>query len=251
MDVKKNTARQIARIWIAISIAAIVLIFLPGIVGMDGFKGGYALSLLSGFLAIVGVIAAIIFYQLARRIDSLTRDENILAHWTYSPQQWHSYTEREFVEDSAEKRNLFFMISIISVIVGIGLWIGYQSDGLVIAYIITGIIVMVGITALITGWYNHYQNMKQVGEAFITRDGASLNRQIHIWKGIGTRLESIVYEDQKQPMAVIKIEYSGRAKTQRSSYTARIPVPPGMEASARKVVIEIAASHLKGRHTSD
>jgi hypothetical protein len=246
VDLKHNIARRTARIWIAISLAATVLIFVPVIVGMDGFKGGYALSFLAGFLAIVGIVAAIIYFQLAKRIDNLTREENILAHWTYSPEQWQEYTEHEFIEDSTEKRNLFFVISGISVIVGMGLWLAFRVDGLLIACIIAGIILMVGITALITGWYNHYQNRKQVGEAFITRDGANLNRQIHIWKGIGTRLENIVYEDPKQSMALIKIEYSARGKTQRNCYTARIPVPPGQEETARKAVIEIASCHLKG-----
>jgi hypothetical protein len=251
MDVRHNTARQIARIWIAISLAAIVLIFVPGIAGMDGLKGGYALSFLAAFLAILGIVAVIMFYQLAKRIDSLTKAENILAHWTYPTQLWKEYTKLEFAEDSTDKRNLFLLISVTAIVVGLGLWMGLRSDGVVIAYIITGIIFMVGITAMLTGWYNYHQNRKQVGEALITRDGASLNRQIHIWKGLGTRLEHISYEDTKWPIPIIKIEYSAPAKTQRNSYTARIPVPPGQEETARKVVLEIAAAHLKASRIRD
>jgi hypothetical protein len=70
-----------------ISFACIGIILL-GIIGMDGFKGGYALSFFGGFVEIIGIISGIMFGRMARLQDQLLRKENILAHWTYSADEW-------------------------------------------------------------------------------------------------------------------------------------------------------------------
>jgi hypothetical protein len=82
-----------------------------------------------------------------------------------------------------------------------------------------------------------------VGEVIIALDGVYLNRQLHVWKGIGTKLEEIVFESETQPR--IRVEYSAPNRGSRNFYTARIPVPPGQEEAAQKIVQDIAEAHLK------
>jgi hypothetical protein len=245
MNIEHNPPRRTAFIWLGIMLIGIIGIFLPSIIGMDGFNGGFALACLGGFIAMIGLIAAVIYFRLGTSLDRITNKENVLAYWRYSPEEWKQYTEIEHKEDATGRRNLFFLVAVISVIVGVIFWAMVRDNPLIIIMIILGIIAITGLTAWLTGLANYLNNKKRVGEVYIALDGAYLNRQLHVWKGIGNLLEEIVFEDQIRAQPRIRIEYSSPSNTGRNSYTARIPVPPGQEGLAREVVAKIAAVHLK------
>jgi len=63
----KNESRTIAIIFTALLFGFIFLIFLPPIIGLEGMDGGFAVSLVSLFLAISSLIVAIIYFQLAQK----------------------------------------------------------------------------------------------------------------------------------------------------------------------------------------
>jgi hypothetical protein len=247
MNLKNNPTRRTALVWTGITATGIFIIFLPGIIGMDGFNGGFALAFGGGFVAILGFIAAIIYFRLATRLDRITRKEDILAHWTYSPGEWKTYTEEEHKEDAADKKGVFIMVMIISVIVGIVFWLVVRDNPLLIAGIILGIIAVTGIAAFTSSWTTYLNNKRRHGEAFIHLDGVYLNRQLHIWKGIGTRLEGAVYEDDGTSLPRIRFDYSAPGRSERYYYSARIPVPPGEEESAKRILSQIAAAHLPAK----
>ena len=222
----------------------IIIIFIPGIIGLDGFDGGFALSFLGGFVAIIGIIAAIIYARLAGALDRIIKGENILAHWTYTPEQWKEYTEKEQTEDKVGRKGLFIMIAVISIIVGIGFYAVVRDHPVLIAGIILGIIAIAGLSAYFSGLANYRRNKKYLGEAYIALDGVYLNRQLHIWKGIGNRLEDVTYEDPYGPSPRLKFDYSSPGRGDRYYYTARVPIPLGQEEIAHKIVADIAAANL-------
>jgi hypothetical protein len=247
MNVKNNPPRRTALIWMGILIVGIIVIFLPTIIGLDGFAGGYALSTGGLFVAIFGMVGMIVYLRLASKLDRITRDENVLAHWTYASEDWRQYTEREHKEDATGKRSLFFLVAGISVIVGVIFYAIVQDDLLLIAMIILGIIVIVGLAAYLSTLASYLHNKKYLGETFLALDGVYLNRQPHIWKGLGNKLEEIVYDDDKGISPRIIITYSSPGTYNNNSYTVRIPVPPGQEAVAQGIVKQIADSNLTKR----
>jgi hypothetical protein len=244
MNIKHNPSRRTALIWGAIMIVGFFVMFLPPIIGLDGFDGGFALSILGGFIAMVAIIAMVIYLKLANILDRITKKENVLAHWEYTPEQWKVYTEREHEEDATDRRNLFFMVAVIALIVGIVMMILVRENYLVITCIILGIIAITGIAAWSSTLANYMNNKRRLGEVYIALDGVYLNRQVHVWKGIGNILEEIAFEedDHKQPR--IRIEYSSPGRDSRNFYTARVPVPPGQEELAQRIVADISAAHL-------
>ena len=244
MNIKHNPPRRTALIWGGIMIVGLFVIFLPGVIGLDGFNGGFALSTLGGFIAMIAIVAMVIYLQMAGILDRITKKEHVLAHWQYTPEEWKIYTEKEHEEDATGRRNLFFMVAVIALIVGIVFMLVKRENYLVIAFIIVGIIVITGITAWASGVANYQNNKKHLGEAYIALDGVYLNRQLHIWKGIGNKLEGIVYEVEDGGQPRIKIDYSSPGRGSRNFYTARVPVPPGQEELAQKVVADITAAHL-------
>jgi hypothetical protein len=245
MEIKENPPKRTAFIWLGIAIAGIIIIFLPAMIGLDGFDGGFALSAGGLMVAITGFIAAGIYFKLARNVDSIMRNVDVLAYWTYSPEEWKQYTEEEHKEDAAAKRGLFFLIAIISVIVGIIMAIAIGENFHIIAFIILGIIAVAGLSAFFSTIASYRYNKKHHGEVYITPDGAYFNRQMHIWKGMGNQLEEIILDNDGTGLTRLNITYSALAAYKRNSYTIRIPVPPGQEETAEKIVRQIAETHLQ------
>ncbi|MDD4923641.1 MAG: hypothetical protein PHF74_02240 [Dehalococcoidales bacterium] len=245
MEIKENPPKRTAFIWLGIAIAGIIIIFLPGIIGLDGFDGGFALSAGGLMVAITGFVAAAIYFRLARNVDSIMRNVDVLAYWTYTPEQWRQYTEEEHKEDAAAKRGLFMLIAIIAVIVGIIMAIAIRENFHIIALIILGIIAVAGLSAFFSTIASYRYNKKHHGEVYITPDGAYFNRQMHIWKGIGNQLEEISLDDDGTGLNRLIITYSALAAYKRNSYTIRIPVPPGEEETAKKIVKQIGHTNLE------
>jgi hypothetical protein len=246
LNIKNNPPRRTALIWVGIMVVGLFIIFLPGIIGLDGFDGGFALSILGGFIAMVAIIAMVIYFQMAGILDRITKKENILAYWKYTPEEWKQYTEQEHKEDTTDRRNLFFLIAVISIFVGIIFWFMVRNNLLVITCLVLGIIAITGIAAWASGLANYRNNRRRLGEVYVALDGAYFNRQLHVWKGIGNKLEDINLENDYKQHSRIKIDYSSPGKDSRSFYSVRIPVPPGQEEIAKKIVADIAeAHHLK------
>jgi hypothetical protein len=234
----ENPNRRIAAACSVIILVGIVMIFIPGASGMDGMQGGYALSFFGIFVAIVGLIAVIMFARMAVLQDRVLQPDNILAHWQYSSEEWRQYIEKEHGEDKKDKSNLFYLIAGISVVVGIVMWFIYPDSRLVTFLTILGIIVVIGITAFLSINSVYRWNKKHSGEIYIARDGAYFSGRFHIWKGLGTRLDSIRYEEAaNQPRIVVK--YSSPNFLTGNSYNVRIPVPPGQTEAVTKIVSQI------------
>jgi hypothetical protein len=244
MSIKHNNYRRTAYVWFGVIALGVFVFFLPGIIGLEGFDGGFALSVGGGFITMIGIIAGVIYAKLANALDRIVKPENLLAHWTYTQEQWKEYTELEHKEDAEAKKGLFILVAVISVIVGVIFAIFERENPMLIFFIILGIIALVGITALLTSFANYANNKRRLGETFLALDGVYLNRQLHTWKGIGNSLEEAVLEAGEKGHPRVRFEYSSPGRTGRNFYTARIPVPPGDEDNAREVVARIIAAHL-------
>lgn len=244
MEINNNPPRRTALIWSGIILIGIFVFFIPSLTGMDGFNGGFALSCLGGFIAMIGIIAAVIYFRMATILDKITKKENILVHWQYAPDQWKSYTEQEHKEDTGARRGLFIMITVISAVICLVFAIVEHDDYYIFIFIFLGIVAITGLTAFLSGLTNYLNNKARIGEVYIALDGLYLNRQMHIWKGVGNLLEGIEFEEEYRAQPRIQVHYSSPGRGSRNFYSARIPVPPGQEEVARKIVAEIAAAHL-------
>ena len=85
---KDNPERRAASVLLIITAVAILAIFAPFIFGMDGTKGGFAISFLALVVAMSCIIAAIVFMNRVAALDRLFVDANLSAHWSCSPEDW-------------------------------------------------------------------------------------------------------------------------------------------------------------------
>lgn len=75
-----NPQRRTAMVALFIAIIAGVMIFIPELIGIDGFEGGFAISFFSLFILIMAVITSVMYFGYARRVDTILRGEGLLAH---------------------------------------------------------------------------------------------------------------------------------------------------------------------------
>jgi len=107
MKINNNPPLQTTIAWAIITLLSIFGIFAPQVFGIGGMNSGYAISFVCIFLVIIGIIVIIIYSGRARLLNSILNDKGVLAHWKYSPEEWKTYTEKEYKEEKAMKKGLF------------------------------------------------------------------------------------------------------------------------------------------------
>lgn len=228
-----NPQRRTAVICWIVTALFVFAIFAPSIFGIDGMNGGYAMSFLSLVAAITSLVVAIMYQGRAAALDRILKGENLLAHWKYTPAEWQSYAEKEYAREKREKRSLFYLVAVISLVVGIGFTIAQPDGGWAVLLVLGGLVVLIAFVAFSTTRYNYWMNKKYRGEAYITPDGVYLNRMLHLFRGWGASLEDVSYNEKEKFLA---FQYSTPNRNGRSDYTLRVPVPAGKEEEARHVL---------------
>jgi hypothetical protein len=233
-NIKDNPPLQTITAWAIITALAFFGIFAPSLFGIDGFKGGYAISFVSFFTVICGIIVIVIYSGRARAVSRILKGDNILAHWTYDPHEWNEYAEKQYAEEKKEKRVLFYVIAAWALFFGILFFLLDNESGIWVLASMLALIAVIAFTAWFTAWYNHRQNKKYLGETYITLDSVYINRQLHTWRGLGAKLETVDL-DKHKTHAMLTLVYSAPTRTGFQNYTVRIPVPGGKEAEAEQI----------------
>jgi len=235
MNIKNNPPLQTTVAWVIITILSICGIFAPGIFGIEGMNGGFAISFVCIFLVIIGIIVIIIYSGRARLLRRILSGENLLAHWKYSHDEWQTYTEKEYKEEKAMKRGLFIMISVIALLTGIIFFLADHEGGLWVLVAMAALVAIIAFTAWFTSWYNYRQNKKYLGETYIAENAIYINRQLHTWQGLGARLDSVNLTDGKSQQ-LLRFVYSAPTRTGMQEYQVNVPVPAGREEEAGKIL---------------
>ncbi len=216
------------------------MIFVPEAVGIDGFSGGFAISLVSIVVAITAVVVGIMYSGWAAQVSKISRGEGVLAHWIYPPEFWAQYAHTEYSEEISEKRGLFIIISGFALFFGALFWGLDEEAGLVVFLVMLCLIGLCAFAWRFTAWSNCRQNRRLgIKEVYLTKDGVYLNRKLFTWHGWLTRFESATL-NKNGDLTLIVFKYTGyggRAGAQ--TYLTRVPVPFGQEGIAQNVVTQI------------
>jgi hypothetical protein len=118
---------------------------------------------------------------------------------------------------------------------GIVFFLADNENGIWVLAVMLALIAVIAFTAWFTSWYNHRQNQKYLGETYITGDAVYVNRQLHTWRGLGARLDSVDL-NLGASQSLLQFVYSAPTRTGMQEYTVRIPVPKGKEEAAGKIL---------------
>ena len=218
-----------------ITVVAFIMIFVPGLLGIDGFSGGFAISFVSVFGGIIGLIVVFVYNGLASRLDRVLRGEGVLAKWSYTSEMWREYTETEFGLEKAEAMPKFYLVGGIALIVGLGFYIFDPEGGLFVLGVMVALIAIIGFVAWASTRYRYGQNVKGRGEAIIADSGLYLNGRFYYWDFFGTRLDKVELREEKGLKLLHFVTWSP-SLTFGQSWDIRVPIPPGEDAKAEDIV---------------
>ena len=232
-----NPAAAVARnCWIG-AVVAILLFFYPIVFPPQTYGLNFAMMFVAIVIFFSAIISAIIFQRLAGNLNRLVAGEGLLAHWTYSQDEWSRYTEEEHLRDRKDKWGLFRLIAIIAAVVGI-IFVIFKHDALpIMLIVIPGLIAIIAATAALSISSTYRQNRAHPGEVYIGKSGALLGRAFHYWKLPTAYLQTAVFEPGNPP--VVKLVYSSPSGYARGEYIARFPVPQGREQEAKQVLAQL------------
>lgn len=228
----KNSQRRIVNLWWILLVVFLFLVFLPSIIGLDGFDGGFAISFISGFLVIMSLIVILIYRSRANQLDKILSGVGRIAVWKYMPEEWNRFVTIDFEEEKKTKKFLFILISVISIVIGIILWIALED--ILVFFISLGIIPLVAIPAYLAPRMRYNKLRHSEGKALIANNGVIIGKMFHLWVKLGARLDQVVLITDENP-PILEFHYSMPTRTGRQEEVARLPVPSGKMAEAERI----------------
>jgi len=228
----KNSQRRVVNIWLILLAVFVFFVFVPSIIGLDGFEGGFFMSFMAGFLAIMSLIVIFIYRSRAKQLDKILKGEGRVAVWQYAADEWLRFIAADFEEEKKSKKMLFFVVAIISIVVGILLMISLENT--LVLFIALGIIPIVAIPAFIAPRYRYNKLKNSEAKALIAEKGVIVGKMFHLWIGLGARLDSVILNSEESP-AMIEFTYSMPTRNGRNTQVARVPVPRGKYEDARRI----------------
>ncbi len=235
--IKRNPARTTSIVGWILTPVFLLLTFLS--FNAEIGDAAFAIAFATFIMFITAIIVAVIYGSRARALDRLLAGEGLLAHWTYQPDEWLQYAETEYRTEKELKKILALIISGFALVVSIGFIIADRESGIGVLIVMLALIAMVSFLAWSTSWYNHRQNLRYPGEAYISKDGVYLNTQLHLWTHLLAYLDSVKYVEDIMPLLVFA--YFAPTRAGLEGRDVRVPVPRGQEAKAREIVEEMQA----------
>jgi len=232
--IPKNPYTVTSVVFLILTIVFIFMIFLPSILNMDMMKWGFGISFISIFLSISFIITSGIYASMARRLNGVFTDVNILAHWEYNQEEWAGYYKEEFKKQKSEKWGLFITIAVITVIVGGIFTLTHRDAWKVLVAMFAGLLLLLVLVVLVSTKNKYSKDRKNIHpEVYISLKGIYVAGEFHVWNFLSSKLEEVSFDEHEM---LIMIDYSYLTRTGLSHTLVRIPVPLSRLEEAKIIV---------------
>lgn len=228
---------QKRNVWISLGcgLLGLLMIIFPLAGYVDIMEGGGALIMVGLLFFLTSIPVAVMFKNRAKLLDSFAEGRDMLVHWRYTPGLWSEYTEEETIRDARRKKILFLTIAGFAIFFGaLFLIMDPEGGGPATFLIMLGLVVIIGITALISIRVAARRNREGNAEVYISPDGLYFNRVLHSWVHIGTQLESVRIVSARVPFIEFVYSYPTRAGLQYEN--VNVPIPQGEMPAAQNLV---------------
>jgi len=233
----KNPYLTTVIIFSVLTAVFIFMIFLPSLINMDMMRWGFGISFISIFFVISFAITSIIYGSMARRLNGVFSDHNILAHWEYTLEEWTAYYKEEFEKQKSEKWGIFITIAVITVIVGGIFTLTHLDAWKVLVAIFVGLLILLALVVIITTKNKYSKDRKNIHpEVYISLRGIYLAGEFHVWNFLSSKLEEASFNENEM---LIIVDYSYITRTGISHTLVRIPVPVSRLEEAKIVVVKL------------
>jgi hypothetical protein len=207
------------------------------------WAGLATVAIMIGCFAVAGFITGvtIIFSKRweAKKVASLRAGQGVLAHWTYTADEWQHYAARE----RARARKYFIIIAcVLTVVLLIPLTQlalaprgGFDRTMLeALLVVLVPIAFVVAIVWVVTVMPTRRLTREAPGEAYISADGALIHDRYYPWSYMMQRLQSVRLEEGEP--SVVEFTWTSPGYRTSQTHSVRVPVPRGHEDEARKLI---------------
>lgn len=228
-----NTQRRVVRIWFAVFLLMLAAAFSPSFLGIDGMKGGYAISVMAGFVAFTALLVVAIYMQRAKRFDEIAAGTDRIAAWQCDGELWQQFVSADYQAEARAKRSLFFYVSAISAVVGLVMFL--LTHEALFLLIIAGLIALLAVVALLAPVLRRNKLKNSGPLVIIGHKGLIVGKMFHYWSHFGARLERVELQDSDH-LKILSFTYTHPSRHGRQTEIARVPVPESMLEQALKII---------------
>jgi len=232
----KNTEKRNLNICYILSLIGIFIALSPKIFNITGMDKKGSMILLGGAAAIITfLVGVIIFRARAKVLQSIIEGENVVVYWKYSKAEWEKHVHQQYEETKGSYKGMFIFLMVISIIIFLPFIIASKGNPIIII-VFVALLALCGLAALLSS----AASKKVVANPFviISKDGALINNNLYVWKGIGLRFRGAEYCEEDPSIMLINYEvlYTRHALRNQS---APVLIPKGKEQSAENIIKEL------------
>jgi len=229
----KNGQKRNLNICYFISLIGLLLAFSPRIFNITAMDKRGALTFLGVALAIMSFIVGIVIFRArAKVLQSIIEGENVIAYWKYSKAEWKKHVNEQHKETKVAYKGMFIFLMVLSTIIFFP-FILLEKKMIIVLVVL---LALCGLAALLSS----AASKKVVPNPFviISKDGALINNNFYVWKGIGLRFRGAEYCEEDPSIMLINFEVLYTRHAQRNQ-PAAVLIPKGKEEEAEKVINEL------------
>lgn len=205
---------------------------------IDGMQGGYAIALVSFFIAISGIAIAGLFFHRAKVMDGILNSNHLLAHWVYSPDMAKESATREYTEYLERNRAMFLLIGGMLAVTALIFIIFVEDGGIVTGGFLLAFTVFLFIISRITPGLELNRALKTPHEAFIAEKGIIYEGAVYPFNSFMTGMYEVSLHEgtpKKNPSLIFSFtQLVGLYVIQ--PFEIVVPIPPGEMDTAHRVV---------------
>jgi hypothetical protein len=203
-----------------------------------GFIVVVAVSMTSGVIGtIAGLINALVMPRQVRKVDALLAGQNLLARWTYSPDEWSRFIQAEFARVRRIRTRLLVGLPL-ALSVG-GVIIGFMSAPhepfILMVALAGGAGLLIGLVAWGANYYAVASRRDRGGSVYISPGGVLTGGRFYSWDvEDGRSLVKVAYERGDPDEILFRYSYlAGRGG--RTTEDTRVPIPRNHQDDAARL----------------
>lgn len=230
----KNSQRKPVSISVLIALISVILVIMS-LSENSPLHGMYAITMIGIFVAITGLITALVFRSRAKKMDTLISGENVIASWLLNDEQKTAYVNTLFRTEQAKNKAILIVTTILIVLI-FGAFIIFIDEGKAAMFMVMLILIaLVSTFALGMPHYYRAKNMRGDGVILLGQKFAYINGFFHNWDFplSGVQKAKVINE----PFHGIFIQYYYYDRTLKNTEELNIPAPADLD--LKSIVAEL------------
>ncbi|MDD4189623.1 MAG: hypothetical protein PHX37_06005 [Eubacteriales bacterium] len=233
-----------AKRWAVTSVVFIIIgiaLIIAGII-LNDFDH-YWMIYVGIILTVTFIICLIMFLGMAKRLDSLFNNKQLLAHWIFESAEQVKKAEAEYKERKSLHKYLLIVVTFFFVVIG-GLFLLFMFDDYDEAWVFAGIMLsilaLIYIVALATPRIAYNRMKKSPAEVYVGFHGAWVMGAYTQWNAPMSKMTRVGLI-RSEGSVFITVYFTIIQRFGPQMQVCRIPVPEGKEKEGEEIASRLAS----------